>query len=458
MSRAGQAVALLLAFLSLWGSAHAQFSFSDQNPVGSFSGQFQVTSETPDSAKELDTTIAGSTNVIRLKTALLAVTAERFKVALWRQLGLPADAKWSDRIHLHLHPAIGPDGMVTITSTPLLNHWTYAVDLPQLVWKTRFARALSGVLLLELANRSAGQEGRSAEVPAWLVDGLAQQVLASEGEKVVLSAPRKQAEDLAVRRLNLAERGFDPLAGARQLLQNAPALTFDQLNWPTEEQMAGMDGGVYYASAQLFQAELLGLKRGPEKMRAMLACLPRYYNWQTAFLQAFGEDFQRPVDVEKWWSLRVLNFASRTPGPRWTTEVSLARLHELLLVPVESRSASNALPAHAEISLQAALRRLSPEQRDAVLRTTVRNLALVELRLAPPFGSLADAYRTTLADFLGETPKARQTRAANKHGVPQNRQASLTDTVEKLDALDRRQREAELKIRAAVPTRNPSAP
>jgi hypothetical protein len=453
MSRLGQGCALVLG---LWWSlavAHAQFSFSDQNSVNSVSGQFLVTSEALNAPMEPNPDPTGNTNVIRLKTALLAVAAERFKISLWRQLGLPADAAWSGKIHLRLHPAASPEETVTITSTPFLDRWSYGVDLPDWLWKTRYARALSGVLLLEIANRSAGRDGHSAEMPAWLVDGLAQQVLASDGEKVVLSAPRKKVDELAVNRLNLTERGFDPLAEARGILQNAPALTFDQLNWPTDVQMAGMDGGVYYASAQLFQSELLGLKRGPEKMRALLAGLPCHFNWQTAFFQAFGDDFKRPVDVEKWWALRVVDFASRAPGPRWTTDVSLARLRKLLSVPVEFRSASNTLPAHSEISLQAAMRRLNPEQRDTVLRTTVRNLALVELRLAPPFGSLADGYRVTLAEFLGETPKARQVSAASKHGVPANRQASITDTVKRLDALDLRRGEAETRSRAPVPKR-----
>ena len=453
MSRPGLGCALVLGLLWSVAVAHAQFSFSDQNSVGSVSGQFLVTSESPNAPLEPTQNPGDNTNVIRLKTALLAVAAERFKISLWRQLGLPADAAWSGKIHLRLHPAASAEETVTITSTPFLDRWSYGVDLPDRLWKTRYARALSGVLLLEIANRSAGRDGHSAEVPAWLVDGLAQQVLASDGEKVVLSAPRKKVEELAVNRLNLAERGFDPLAEARGILQNTPALTFDQLSWPTEDQMAGRDGGVYYASAQLLQAELLGLKHGPEKMRALLAGLPSHLNWQTAFFQAFRDDFKRPVDVEKWWALRVVNFASRAPGPRWTTDVSLARLQELLSVPVEFRSASNTLPAHSEITLQAAMRRLNPEERDLVLHTTVRNLALVELRLAPPFGSLADGYRVTLAEFLGETPTSRQAALANKHGVPANRQASIADTVKKLDGLDLRRREAEARSRVPVPVR-----
>jgi len=438
--RFGWALVLVLWF-SL-ATARGQFSFSDPRSVSSVSGQFLVTS-VADSAPYDRNLNSADTNVVKLNTAVLSVAAERFKISLWRQLGLPATAPWSGKIHLRLHPAPTPEETVTIVSTPFLNRWSYGVDLPDQLWTARYARALSGVLLEEIANRSAHPGGHAAEIPAWLVDGLAQQVLAADGDKVLLSAPGIKDEELAVNRINQTERGIDPLAGARVILQNTPALTFDQLSWPTDAQMNGADGGVYYASAQLFQSELLELKHGAEKMRALLAGLPDHLNWQTAFFQAFGEDFKRPVDVEKWWSLRVVNFASRASGPRWTTAVSLVRLQSLLSVPVEYRNASNALPEHAEISLQSALRSLNPESRDQVLQTKVRDLALVELRLAPPFGDLADRYRVTLGDFLGATTRASQTAATSKHGVPINRRTSLADMLKKLDDLDRRRRDAE---------------
>ena len=194
---------------------------------------------------------------------------------------------------------------------------------------------------------------------------------------------------------------FDTLAGARRVLQDTPVLTFDQLSWPTEAQMEGADGGGYFASAQLFLSELLALPNGPEKMRALLAELPAHLNWQTAFFAAFAADFSRPLDVEKWWALRVVNFAAHAPGPRWTSDVSRDRLAALMSVPVEVRGESNALPEHAEISLQTALRSLTPSQRDLVLRLKVRDLGLEELRLAPPFGDLADGYRTADIDEPG---------------------------------------------------------
>jgi hypothetical protein len=436
---------IVISFLVSLAAAHGQHAFLDQNTTASVSGQFLVSNRPDDPPAFRPENPAPNTNVVRLKTALLAVSAERFKTFLWRQLGIQPGAAWSGKIYFELHPAASLDESVTIASSQFLDHWNYEVSLPDMLWKTRYARALASVLLLELANRSAGRESHAAEVPAWLVDGLAQQVLAAEGEQVILSAPRNEGGEVPVNRANWTERGIDSLAEARRILQNTPALTFDQLSWPTDWQMEGADGGVYYASAELFQAELLDLKNGREKVRAMLSELPAHQNWQTAFFQAFGEEFRCARDVEKWWALRVVDFVQRAPGPHWTTEVSIARLEDLLQVPVETRTAPDALPAHAEISLQAALKNLPPEEQDELLRVKVRDLALTELRLAAPFAGLADGYRVTLADYLGELKTVKPASVHDKHAGLEER-ANLMITLKRLTALDARRLSAENRL------------
>jgi hypothetical protein len=418
--------------------------------VLSFSGQFLV-SRMGEEASTAPAPVFTDTNLLRLKPAVLAISVERFKISLWRQLGFPAGAPWSGKVYFDLHPARSSNDIVTIAATPFLDHWNYRVALPDRLSKIRFARALSSVLLLEIANREAPRNGACAEVPFWLVDGLAQQVLAADGDKVLLSAPAKPDVQMAVNRLSENKRGWDPLISARKVLQNSQPLTFDELSWPTDDELAGLDGGVYYASTQLFQAELLELKNGPARLRAMLAELPAHLNWQTAFYHAYGADFKNPLDVEKWWALRTVVFAQSAPGPRWTTDVSVVRLQELLSVPVEFRGGSNALPGHAEISLQNALQNLGPDQRDLVIRTKSRDLALVELRLAAPFGALADAYRQTLADFLGDLRKT-QNSVVNKHGAQLTVRTTVQETVRQLNALDLRRRNAEIRAFAVGPS------
>ncbi len=444
------ALAIALGFLCSLAAVRAQSIAPEPSAVRSVSEQF-VVSELPDDAPAYRTpALFANTNLVRLDPALLAVAVERFKTALWKELGLRLNTPWSGKIFLVVRPAIATNESVTIASSPFLDHWNYRVEMPDLISRMRYARALSAVLLLELANRTASPRGRSAEIPSWLVDGMARQILATDGEKVVLSAVTSKYGEMPVRRLDQTEHGLDSLAAARRTLENLPTLTFDELSWPTDAEMNGADGGAYLASAQLFLTQLLALKNGREKMRGFLTELPAHLNWQTAFFIAFGSEFKHPLDVEKWWSLRVVNFAAHAAGPRWTSDVSRDRLAELLSVPVEFRSESNALPSHAEISLQAALKSLNPAQCDSALRLKVHDLAMVELRLGPPFGELADGYRTTLAAFLGEIKRPAAAPMLNKHGVVR-RKATLSETLRALDALDRRRRDVETKLFATLP-------
>lgn len=426
----------------------------------SVSGQF-IISTAPDGQPYLRRPNTGTnSDFLRLDAPWLAVSAERFKSALWREIGLPGNAVWSGKIFVVLRPAHSLDEPAAISAQPFLRVWDYRVEMPDVVSRARFLRTLSAVLLAEMANRNVPATNRSAEIPDWLADGLARQAVAADRTGILLSAPDKNVKSVAVTRAGVAvmpegiaqtrlssdQRGFDPLAGARQVLQDAPALTFDELSWPTGAQLDGQDGGVYFASAQLFTAGLLGLENGPAKLRDLLARLPACENWQSAFFAAFRQDFRRPLDVEKWWSLRVFAFAARIPGPRWPAAASRARLDAVLAVPVEIRNASNALPAHAEISLQAAIQNLGPAQRAAVLQTKLRDLGLVQLRLAAPFNGLAAGYREVLAEFLGEARRKIPGGKSVAAGKPDTK-----SVLKRLDALDAKRRAAGARLDAQSP-------
>jgi hypothetical protein len=437
------------SLILLFATARSQDWLPEQNVSHSISGQFYVFSRSPD-MPPFSPALPPVTNseILRLEPALLAVSAERFKTVLWPQLGLKPNASWQGKIYLAIRPALSLDDGVTITSGVWINRRTYRVELPALVTRTRYTRALTGVLLLEIANRSAAVDGHAAEIPGWLADGLAQQMLALNDPKMALSTPAQSPnpDGLPVMaRLNEFRRGFDPLAGARRVLQNTPALTFGQLSWPGEEQVSRTDGGIYFASAQLFVSELQALPNGPARLEAMLAQLPACHNWQTAFFNAFREDFSSALEVEKWWALRTLAFAARDRGPGWTAPVSGERLVGLLSVPVELRTNADCLPAYAEISLQTAIRSLEATQQAGVLHAKLHAIELAQLHIAPAYAALTDGYRAALADFLGE-PRSRFPLSLIR------RKAGVKETLQKLDALDIRRREIDEKQKLNHPS------
>ena len=332
-----------------------------------------------------------------------------------------------------------------IVAEPFLQRWNCRVELPDVTIRPRLIRALTAALLLENANRHLVTPEKPAEIPSWLADGLAQEILADEGEKMILAAPGKTPNGVSESRIDRTERARDVLTEACKTLHNADALTFEQLSWPSPEQLSGADNGAYRATAQLFVHSLLGLKDGPAKLRRMLAQLSDCENWQTAFLRSFSENFARPLDVEKWWSLRVVSYVARDPGPVWTPAVSYQRLNELLAVPVDIRTSSNALPQHMEISLQTAVRSFDAAQQATVLPVKLRDFELAKFRFAPEFAALAEGYRSALADFLGENkslPPGNLARAAAKY-----HKAGKAETIRRLDGLDTRRRELEIKLR-----------
>lgn len=448
----GCAAALLAVFCC---KAHADFSLPGKISARSVSGQFIVSGADGISALAASPSVATNAYFVRLEPALLAISAERIKQSLWRELKINPNSSWRGRIFLTLRPARSLDDDVTVVSSPSFAGWNYQVRLPDVLPRARFARALVSVLLLEFANRDA--QSHSAEIPDWLADGLSQQLLAENPSEIILSSPDKVINGLAQTRLVRIEKGIDPLANARRALRNNSALTFEQLSWPTGAQLTGADGGVYRASAQLFVNDLLGLKNGPEHLRGMLQKLPRFYNWQTAFQIAFRAEFRRPLDVEKWWALQVVNFAAHDPGPQWTPAVSRSKLDQILSVPVDMRAASNALPAHAEISLQAVIRNFNSARQTEILQIKLRDLGLAQLRMAPQLAVLTDAYSRVLAAYLGENSHAVSAPRWQKNA--ESRKAGAPETLKKLDALDARRRTIEAAIKPDFFTpRNLNAP
>ncbi len=436
-------------FCVFCGNTFAQLSLPDMNVTRSVSGQFIVTGDRQVSSLATAPDVAANVDLVQLEPALLAVSAERIKQTLWRTLGIDSTVPWRGKVFLALHPARSLDENVTVLSEHFADGWDYQVALPDVLPRARFLRALTGVTLLEFANRGAG--ARPAEIPAWLTDGLSQPLLATGTVDVVLSSPGRTVNGVRESWTDTNQRGIDPLAGARRVLRDHPALTFEQLSWPTDAQVSGADGGVYRASAQLFVSDLLQLNDGPPHLRAMLQAAPNYLNWQTAFQKAFHADFAQPLDVEKWWSLQVISFVAHSPGPAWTPAVSREKLDQILSVAVDFRTASNALPARAEVSLQAVIRNFDSARQTVILQTKLRDLELAQLRMAQPLVYLAAAYRATLADYLGPPRGAAPTPLLGRQSwAVTPSKASASDTLEKLDTLDAQRRTVESSIKPDI--------
>jgi hypothetical protein len=436
----------MLVVLFLATAARADFPLPGVIAANSASAQFIVTARPGFSSLASLPEIAGDNDFVRLEPALLAVSADRVRTSLLRMLGVDPSLPWNGKIYLTLHQARSLNENVEIAADRFEDVWEYHVLLPDILPRDRLARALTGVLLLEYANRST--TNNSAQVPSWLVEGMSQELLAKNLEAALLSAPDGAINGLPMESMNVTQRGMDPLAGARTLLRNHSILTFSQLSWPTDGQLSGNDDGVYRASAQLFVDELLGLRNGNAKVRTMLQLLPHYYNWQTTFWSAFHENFSTPLQVEKWWALQTVIFTSRSPGPQWTAAASREKLDEILSVPINFRMASNSLPATSAVSLQRVIENFDAVRQTMILQNKLRDLEIAQFRMAPTLAVLTAEYRNTLAAYLGESRPTRNALAYNKHATGK---ATAAETLKRLNALDARRRTIAMAHQSGTP-------
>ena len=139
----------------------------------------------------------------------------------------------------------------------------------------------------------------------------------------------------------------------------------------------------------------------------MLAELPQRYNWQFAFLSAFHSYFLRPVDVEKWWALQVVHFTSRdTSAQTWPFEESWQKLDQTLHAAVEIHTGTNDLPLSTTVTLQKVIREWDHARQLQALQAKVRELELLQARLAREFGPLVDNYRQALQNYLQRQDKS----------------------------------------------------
>ncbi|HWD94643.1 MAG TPA: hypothetical protein VG938_20105 [Verrucomicrobiae bacterium] len=430
-----KAIAIIVGTLAVLGTAKAQWP-PNTTMMGSASGQFFVSARNLTfSPRSLE--LGNAPEMVTLEPALLAVSCERIKRALLRQLD--TRDQWQGKIFVVLRPARSADDPITVVPERLGGNWDCGMELPDALNRNRFVEAIVRACLLEMANRNATD--RSAEIPEWLVRGMTRQLLGSSEIKLILPPPLPGVNVFNVQHMTMdfsdaphtlgdPTRMLNPLAAAAAILRTNSPLTFDQLSWPTDEQLSD-DTDVFGSSAQLFVSELLHLPNGPTGLRAMLGELPDYLNWQLAFLNAFHGTFQEPLDVEKWWALNLTEFSGRDLMHLLTPEESWNQLNAIFQFPVEVQI-GEAPPMRTDITFQTIIRGWSRTPQLQMLKKKLWELDLLRLRAAPDFIPLVDGYRETLQNYY----KKRSASLKILAGTGPIPDKAVSEALERLDALD----------------------
>lgn len=419
-------MALSIASTALFAQTQAPL-LKDPVFARSHSGQFIVQGTVGLNQEPLPPA-AVEAGLMRVNASLLPVSCERIKHLVWRDLGVTGP--YRGKIYLGLRPLRLPDEPITIVREHYQDGWVYRVDLPDTVQQSRYVRAMVQVTLLELANRNAG--ARCAEIPAWLTEGMASSLLAAHGIEIVLQPPRAGRGPVRFQPTLFDDHMPNPLEAVHYHFTTNQPLTFDELSWPAAEHLGAAVSDTYRMSAQLFVNGLTELPGGPAALRRMLEALPRYQNWQFAFLETFSDHFQRPLDVEKWWMVYVVRFAGRELRQNWGVDESCQKLRETLVTRVQTPSGTNSPPRQDDLTLQNLIRDWEWDRQKPVLETRISELVQLRLQVAPGLSSLAEAYRAALQDYLQQRERHSAALFRKK-----NRVAETVDTaVKRLDDLD----------------------
>jgi hypothetical protein len=433
-------IAIIAGSFALLNMANAQWP-PNTTVIGSDSGQFFVSAHGRLSSHSID--LAAGSDLITLEPALLAVSCERIKRELLHELNMPD--QWQGKIFVLVHPARTAADPVTVYPEILGGNWDCRIDLPDAVDRYELVKAVVHACLLEIANRHATD--RSTEVPEWLQRGMTRQLMGTSEIKLILPPPATDKNGWHVTRMTVdfsdtphpagnTTRQLNPLAEAAGILRTNEPLSFDDLSWPTEEQLAGYGADVYSSSAQLFLNQLLHLKNGPACLRKMLAELPDYLNWQLAFLDAFHGTFEKPLDVEKWWALELADFSGRDLLHLLNHQESSRQLDAVFQFPIEVQIGV-APPMRTDITFQTIIRGWSRSRQLQVLKAKIWELDVLRLRISPDFIPLLDQYRQVLQEYYQK--RRASTRILADIGLLPDK--SEVEAITQLDALDAKREE-----------------
>ncbi|MEW6302408.1 MAG: hypothetical protein AB1705_02995, partial [Verrucomicrobiota bacterium] len=369
---------------------------------------------------------------VALNAPELAITCERIKNALLRELD--ATDQWRGRVYVSIRPFEAGNNDIVYASTLYQDGWHYRMSVPDVVESVKLVRGLVQVLLLEMANRES--RGRCAEIPIWLREGFTELLLANQQrETLILESTPFKSEVAAnlwkVEALVREQVRADTLARARAWLHEHQPFTFSHLNAPLEDHLRGGMWETYRYSAHLFLHELLRLPGGPRALQATVRQLPHYYNSQFALLNGFQSRFGSALDIEKWWSVTVINFAARDEQRRLPIDSGLKSLAAILLPSVEVATGTNALPQRAEMTLATMLERVDFDLQKAALRTILRQLEALQGNVTPELLNLIQDYRVALELYLH-----RREKLGGGKGVSVSARSIVRDTLQQLSLLD----------------------
>ncbi len=449
-------LALLLLPATFLTPALAQ-NASPNGLLRSHSGQFVVTRYESTPGRQPPSSQASTNSaLIPLEPATLAITAERVRQALLKELLQPDF--WQARVYVVIDNRLPQNSPALIGATRFTQGWRYQIELPNSIEPLKLVRGLTQVLLLEFANRS--QPSRSAEIPLWLSEGLTQQILHQSLFDLVVRPPTQNSRPVVgpggvtagrFRESTDQQVGYYPLAAARERLSTHAALSFTRMAEVATEDLASETWLTFQASSHAFVNQLLEIPGGRLALANLLQTLPYTLNWQTAFFNSFQPRFVRTLDVEKWWSVVLVQLTGQNPLAAWSLQTAHDKIDQILLVPVLLPDSNDKLARRKSVSVQQIIQNWEFLAQQNLLQGVLNQLRICRFKVPPEMLELHDAYISTIDDYLSK--RAVVGRARSLPGLPASTADLLVkDTVQRLDGLDSQRRQSSAPVENSQPT------
>lgn len=409
-------------------SGPAQTPAAGETPAvaKSVSGQFIVHGRGnggPRSGREIRP--VGDDPFIDLRPDLLTVSCERIKRAVLTRLDLK-DA-WRGKIHLHLHRQPAVERPVAIRPQVFRDGWQFHVALPDKIEWSRLVRAITEVVLLEIANRD-NSSTVCAQPPLWLAEGLDALVIGEHGRELILESQTS---------LNRSSRRPDPLWDSRAALVGQDPASFSDLTLATPEQLVNpAELARFRAHAALLVHALTAESRRPQTVE-FIRNLPAALNWQTPFLHAHRAEIANLLEAEKWWAVNATHELAQDPALFWQPAQVAARLEEILRESATVRTDGTAATETLPVARLIADWEFAAQQ--PVLERKLAQLQLLLLRTPPepaPLRPLVNGCLRTVERYL--TERSRVNAASVNRGDGGNRtKVLIRSTARRLEALSR---------------------
>lgn len=406
-------------------------SRSGYKTVNSQSGQFMVYG--PVSPKRRGGILDVNLDTILIGPDHVAIAADRLRAAMLKRLGIPLFL--GGKVKIRLNPTLNSMATVPVVTVRHLSGYSYELTLPCEIEASKLVRALVQITLLDLVNRRP--QLRETEMPFWLTVGFTQILLAQPDLVLVLKKPESNGREMAAEEVIRTVRRHDMLSRVRSRLSSRRAFDFSEVAMPSPAHLKGENWKDFQACSHLLVDRLLALPMGGQRLQGMIRLLPDSLNWQTAFLNVYGDLFADMLVVEKWWAVMIVQFTGQNQYQNWTLLEAVEKLENLLKLPAEVKLTNDNSAFSAEITLQQALRGWDFEVQKPIFQQKINQLIVARLKMPRQLIPFVNEYGRIIETYLVQRTQIQNFKPRRGQARPKV-SPIIEETVRLLEGADRR--------------------